>query len=402
MTDSILLSYQRAFVRRRVALILGLLSGVPAATAVAQGSVRYAVDRQSVVDGTSEELSHVSSIRAIPSGGVSITEFGQSVIRLYGSNGRAGALIGGRGSGPGEFRMITDHGWIGDSLWVFDRQLRRTTIFHRNGNLLGTLSWPSHITGKATNGNILQVSELPVPVRQLRGGYSLMAVSFERTSPVTAGLPMGTEYALFKVTSTGSIAGLTHTANGRRACEMAWSDGDLSGALPIPYCPHNILAVSPTGERVVFAEQGGRFSDGRLRLLVKDSRGEIRADVSLALPVAQIPSRLMDAEIKKLVARSPLAGSSRGPSEAIERMPRAQVFPAFGQLIISDDSEVWLQRWTPSGVPVWVSVRPEVGRAITSLQLPPTFQPATLVPGGAWGTLVDPDGVPSVAFVSRQ
>ncbi len=404
MGRSLLSSLKGQWPRGVAALLSALVLGAFPQVATAQSStkVRYTVDRRSLIDGTKEELSHVNAIRAVPAGGVSFTELGRSVVRVFGADGKALASIGARGAGPGEFRMITDHGWIGDSLWVLDRQLRRTTIFHRNGTLLGTLPWPAYLARKETSGSGQQVREAPVPVRQLSGGNILMEIAFERTDPVAAGIPPGTEYALFETTPTGAIANVTIAASRRRVCESRWSDGNLSGAIPIPFCAHHVVAVSPNGRRMVLAEQGGRLGEGQVRLLVNNTHGMTQADISFALPVTRIPTRLMEAEIAKVRRGSALSTASLRRREAINRMPRAEVFPAFGAVLIADDGEVWLQRWTGTGTHDWVSVRPERGRTIALLELPPAFRPATLVSDGAWGTTLDADGVPSVMFVSRE
>lgn len=387
-----------------VIVVLAVGAGSRSAEAQVPKVVRYELDARSLVDGSKEELSSVRELRSIPSGGVSFTDVGEPVLRLFGRDGQSLGTIGSRGSGPGEVRyMIGGHGWLADTVWVSDRDLRRTTFFLPDGKLLRTVPWPRHLVLSTARGETEQHMRAPVPVSYLSLGHFLMEAYSERLNPVSVSISDGPEYALFKTDSSGVVLNEIFHAKRTRACEAQWSDGTngMSGSFWIPYCALHVVAISPGGSRAVLAEQGGELADGQARLLVKDSNGKTLADVTLALTTTRIPGRLVEAEIAK-IARTGPASSSPGRRAALDRMPRAKVFPAFGRVLIADDGVVWLQRWIRSGAERWIRVHPERDRAVESVKLPTGFRPAALWSNGIWGVIRDAEDVPSIVFASKR
>ncbi len=387
--------------RTLIVLVLAAVPGSRSAEAQSIVVARYQLDARSLVDGSREELSYVWEPRAIPSGGVSFTEIGEPVLRLFGSDGRSLGNIGSRGAGPGEFRLITGHGWLGDTVWVTDRQLRRTTYFTRDGKLLRIVAWPKELLLSASPGRALRHMRPPVPAGYLPNGSLLMGVHFGQSDPTSAGFPAGTDYVLFRTDTLGLILNEIVKADRLTVCSAQWLGDKTGGSIPIPYCPRHFVATSPTGIRSVLAEQGGGLADGQARLLVKDSQGKTLADVTLALPVIRVTAQLFDEEI----ARIQRVISPSSPTEqraAIDNMPRAKVFPAFGKVLVADDGVVWLQRWTRSGAQTWVRVHPEQNREVVPVELPDGFTPFSLWRNGVWGTMRDADDVPSVGFAFRR
>jgi hypothetical protein len=66
------------------------------------------------------------------------TQSGRSIY-VFDSTGKALGIIGRKGRGPGEFESISGLGFRGDTLWVYDRSLRRVTYFSKTGKVLKTL-----------------------------------------------------------------------------------------------------------------------------------------------------------------------------------------------------------------------------------------------------------------------
>lgn len=61
-------------------------------------------------------------------------------VRAFDNKGQLVRRFGRKGSGPGEFQMVSGLGVRGDSLWVVDPALRRLTFFGPKGTVLGTVS----------------------------------------------------------------------------------------------------------------------------------------------------------------------------------------------------------------------------------------------------------------------
>lgn len=78
-----------------------------------------------------------------PDGTIFAVEPQAKRILIFDRKGRPAGEIGREGDGPGEFRRPVQIGWLGDTLWVRDRRLRRVSLFARSGAFLSTVRIPS-------------------------------------------------------------------------------------------------------------------------------------------------------------------------------------------------------------------------------------------------------------------
>jgi len=69
---------------------------------------------------------------------VFIRQRGVQEIRVFSSEGQHLATYGRAGSGPGEFQSLEAMGFLGDTLWTIDGDLRRLSFFTSGGALLTT------------------------------------------------------------------------------------------------------------------------------------------------------------------------------------------------------------------------------------------------------------------------
>jgi hypothetical protein len=97
------------------------------------------------VDGHEHEFVHILNLDVSSSGVIAITQIQDRNVRLFDRNGRPVATIGRGGQGPGEFENPERLGWIGDSIWVYDPQLRRVTIANSDGEIVEMLPAPPRI-----------------------------------------------------------------------------------------------------------------------------------------------------------------------------------------------------------------------------------------------------------------
>jgi hypothetical protein len=108
------------------------------------------------IDGEKEDFSTISSVRANSRGDIAVTLTQDAQIRVYDANGRRVSTFGRRGSGPGEFQFFFDaKGWIGDTVWIVDGNLKRLTYITRAGKLIRTESTTeSRWTRTGSNGTV--------------------------------------------------------------------------------------------------------------------------------------------------------------------------------------------------------------------------------------------------------
>jgi len=79
--------------------------------------------------GSGPTLTWVDAIRVDPRGRMFVAQPQQGSVLVFDTFGKRTGRLGHEGEGPGEFRTISQMGWLGDSLWVVDARLGRATLF---------------------------------------------------------------------------------------------------------------------------------------------------------------------------------------------------------------------------------------------------------------------------------
>ena len=98
-------------------------------------------------------FSRVTGVEIDRDGNILVGESLAGEIRVFDPNGNLLNRIGRRGEGPGEFNMLLQWGVVGDTVWVVDFQLQRTTLFDRDGSLLSTGNWAGVLVLYGTSGS---------------------------------------------------------------------------------------------------------------------------------------------------------------------------------------------------------------------------------------------------------
>ncbi|MEZ4379645.1 MAG: hypothetical protein R3B35_15315, partial [Gemmatimonadales bacterium] len=89
-----------------------------------------------VIDAVEEDLSDVRFVAAFPDGTIAVSQPVDGRVLLYSPDGHRKAAVGRPGAGPGEFRTLANlHGFIGDTLWLYDVDLRRFTLVRSDGRI---------------------------------------------------------------------------------------------------------------------------------------------------------------------------------------------------------------------------------------------------------------------------
>ena len=85
-------------------------------------------------------FTRIGDVWVSPTGEVYVSEARELEVRAYHADGRLLRTYGREGEGPGEFRSIQGFGVVGDTLWISDSRLNRTTLFSLDGALLETVT----------------------------------------------------------------------------------------------------------------------------------------------------------------------------------------------------------------------------------------------------------------------
>lgn len=158
----------------------------PPATAGPQGSWVVATEPSrvlGVLDGDpAYQFSDVSAAALAPDGRLVVADAGSATVRTYDPDGRLLRLLGGEGSGPGEFVrpsqvLIRDDG----SVLVWDDATFRVTEFDPTGELAGVATFSREDIGKAVEPPLYPASGL-----LLSNGDLIVRLIF-KTSDLPAG-----------------------------------------------------------------------------------------------------------------------------------------------------------------------------------------------------------------------
>jgi hypothetical protein len=85
------------------------------------------------VDDPDVGFSSIGAVAVGDDGLVHVLDRQEMAVRIYDDSGTILTKLGAAGEGPGEFRMPVGIGLIGDTIWVHDLRLRRTSLFTRDG-----------------------------------------------------------------------------------------------------------------------------------------------------------------------------------------------------------------------------------------------------------------------------
>ena len=363
------------------------------------------------IDGVAEDLTSTGFVSVGPGGHVVVSQMQDVQFRFYDSLGKEFARFGRRGSGPGEFTSAAVWpGWVGDTLWTYERSQHRLTLISPKVTLVRSVSLPINpdVSSDASAGRDMR-SFAP---RAVYGDGSMLGTAlFARTAPTG----VVAESAYVRVSATGRLE--------RIVAARPESEGRVRIAIPggtppwisglIPYFAHPLAGLSPTGDRIVFLTT--RFSGGArgtTRLVVLRTTGDTIVSRTYSFVASPIPESIRERAVRQALAQFDGSrirnGRGRSPYSpqtlrAYEQQIRARMpshYPPAGQgtsgLTVGRDNSIWLATEpTAEGAPF--IVLDADGTPFATVVLPPkTSFIAAATRTHVWALESDADGVPSI------
>lgn len=299
-------------------------------------------------------LSQVRDVRRLDDGSILLVNGASAELRLYAADGAFVRAVGGEGEGPGEFRSPD---WVnviaGDSLLVYDRQLRRLSLmspdlgFVRSVNLPGTpqSGFPRAI-GAFTDGTILVGIE-QAPEGPSRPGVRRNPIAYVRLSPT---------------------AELLDTLAVMPGEEMMTTDTEAFILFMPVLFGRSTMAASHGGRAYLGSNDSYEIRahgrDGRLESIVR----------RLGEPQPVPPG----AREERMRAMSEGEDERLGGmlEEAFGQMPAPETLPAYASFLPDDAGNLWVQAMRPTedSPYVWTVFDAE-GRLLGTIELPPRFAP---------------------------
>lgn len=269
-------------------------------------------------DDPSSSFFRILDVALLAGGEVIVVDGGSAEVRRYDAAGRHLWSTGGRGEGPGEFRMP---GYLGPrddgAFLIWDRSLSRVSTIAQNGDRLGTER------RSGSDGSPVVAFGL------FEDGYWLVALPVVRrvTEPGTAwtdSVRLGRyDPVLEEHVQLATVPGP----------RWVWTGQSM---LPVPFSPRSLRAI--VGNRVAVA------SGSVPEVSIHDPDGSLAARYRIARDVRPVS----ESDIRQVI--DDLVELGQG-SEVVWRQWRDDIEvpafePAFDQLLADGDGNLWAQRFT--------------------------------------------------------
>lgn len=362
---------------------------VDAVLVQAEGTQNAALVEVSRIDGDRHLLVPIRWMVPLPNGGVAFSQDQLSQVAFVDGEAVDVHLVGGPGSGPGEFSTLARAGLRNDTLWVLDSRQRRVSLLAASGgDFLEATPFPN-----AANGlEDLELAMLsPVAWRQ-DGSMYVHGV------PRGGGLSetVGEWELFFYLDPEGGIV--------REAMRVPSQDqiyirrGGEHAMVTIPFSipPHH--AVSPRGQ----------FAAAVVPTTVGVDRGAVLVELAETdgSTVYRRWYRVPTREIPRVQRDSALAAQSSGLrragvaelAQALERrggLP--EVFPPIGNAFVDDGGRVWFRWLTVEGERRY-TVLDAAGEPLWTIPVSDGLRLLAAVDAEVWGVERGPLGVESVVL----
>jgi hypothetical protein len=378
-----------------ILLGLNLLSacGTEKSSDVLDGLTEANVTLDLRIDGYEADLVPVTWMGIGSAGQIALIQRQDAKVRFFDGSGEPLSDFGGIGEGPGEFRRPLRGGWIGDTLWIDDPQLDRSTLISPELQLVRTVASPPAlrpIQGESTRipefgpgtpyaiypGDTMLVSALPTsddPRADVFDGLPLLRVSAEGAiTHVVTLLPSDKDGSLF----------------------VRYSDG-RAGGFPVPFHRGPRWSVSPDGERIgVLTVTFPTPRVGEFRVAVVDAQGDEIFDRAHRTSTLPIPESVVDSVLS---ARAERASNSEMRSAILtdlkDRIP--SMYSPVDDILLGMDGRVWVCLRPDGDGNSWLVLRPD-GEPAMRVTLPANTRLMVADDHYIWGLEVDELGVESV------
>lgn len=281
-------------------------------------------------------------------------------------------LVGRRGEGPGEFQHVTRIGLIGDTLWIADAVLGRTTLFSEEGKVISTQNVQA-LLDTATRRGVLTRNRL-LPGGPLKGG-SVLLLSAIRGDLGPQGRRDDRMEAYVLSADRRQLSLVATILEGDATVELS-AQGPRPVLAPNPFGQPERFSLAPGGTRLFVARlsNGGDVSKRSVNLSVLDSDGNLLYGKSHELATRAILPQERAASVSRFRAslRYPpdLQHMADTRTKEFERKLAAHVrHPALLGMLACSGNSVWLHTAGTGGSDEWLILN-ERAVAVARVRVP--------------------------------
>jgi hypothetical protein len=324
------------------------------------------------LDANAEDFSLLGNFLVSPDGRLAIPLSQDLQWRLYTPLGQRIAVLGRKGSGPGEFQAISAYsGWIGDTLWTADGSLARITFISPDGKLLRTIRLARQAPVPATGLTTW------TPFALHADGTQMSWIASEEDGHLS--------HFFVRISPTGSILDTTAHLPPLWAEDLPAAKGTFGSR--VPFVAVAMYDVAGDGSRVTIVTTS--MQDPK-NLFYRVTRVTERGDTIFAknYPFVGVP-------IPERVIDSVLAGLPMSAAPAQVRSLIPKFWRPIFQVKDGLDATVWLRlQPTDNGIP-W-AVLDEMGVPLDTVVVPKNVQLVQADRNHVWGLESDADDLKSI------
>lgn len=305
-------------------------------------------------------------------------------------HGRPLQRIGRQGAGPGEFREPIASGWLGDTLWVSDKQLLRVTMIPHAG--LGTpvsRTYPMAVTASHAQ---------TMPYGIASDGPAIVAAPPMRSDDNASRQPI----PIWRMSRQGTrvLDTLSYVRASNRQLVVRVRASDAKYFVAQPFSDAGIWSVSNDGRYFVQVdrhEDGGSLRRVMPKIALRRTDGRLVYERPLPIASAPLTSAAFTAEAERLARRLNAEGKRLGFGQVDMRalladMYRPARWPAASDVVVSSSGTVAIRGAEHTGHMVRYTLLDSLGTVVGRFDVPTTQRVRALRGSTIWSVREDAAG----------
>jgi hypothetical protein len=368
---------------RLLAMFLLCFTGAGAAA-----QSKHTLTRVARVDGDAADLTAISWLSFSPSGNIIALQSMDGLAKEFSSAGKLVRTIGRKGSGPGEFRLLGLGGWTADTLWLYDTELDRITLFAKTGKLIRVDRVPG-ISPQASV--VLPPTGYSYPVA--RPAEFLLREAGPAQRPKNGQMNGSGAWILTdlkgKAVRVVALRPVVETS-----LPVTYKDG--RGIAPIPFVHKSASAVSPNGSLLASIWSDTKTWKAYSIALFSIKDGKRLYQVDIPFQGSKVTKRMADSAI----AKSMIGVRHPEVRKALDTDARRRIPPVLSPVtsaFVDDAGRVWVGLRPDSGTQDWMIVDTK-GRVSARLSTPRNVRLVSAQGNSVAGVETDEDGIESIVI----
>ncbi len=320
---------------------------------------------------------------------VHVVQLGEPAVRVYDGRGQHVRTIGRGGEGPGEFRAPMALGFLGDTLWTYDRSLRRISYFAPGGAFIRAEAPLPMPTPRSPNDPVVFASIETL----LRDGT---AIGSGGSTALAAATGAVRSRPWVRMSRAGAILGTIVSVRISRPLALRRGEGERQsttyGAQPLSDEP--LVTATGSGRLYVVERDAASSSGGaRFTVLALNVNGDTLWTRQVPYAPKRLTSRMVDSVVNARVESFSRGGLPYTASEVRAAMFVPDFWPPVTRALAGEDGTLWLRR-EDAGATVDYVVLSRDGVILATLSVPRAVNLLWVSGDDVWAAETDADDVP--------